>query len=154
MTYRAREVFQPPLGQENSKELFKKFCKGVYSAGNCMEWIDESAYVTSPQYMPDELEILLIGGRTRGVGCMALSQSPAGLSHPMLFKAAEHIYVGYGNDYMLKSLIEYLGYDVLAATSIVKGSGEFLLWRGNEKTPVKIRPVDVSKLGKNYVRTE
>lgn len=153
MTYRGREVFQPAPGKESDKALFERFCRGAYDKGNVLIWIDEAAFVTSPHYLPQPLENILVAGRSRGIGCMALSQSGAGLSHPMLVKSAQHVYVGYGNDFMLRSLEEYLGSDVMACNAIAQFSGGFLLWENNAKHPVRVKPVNIAQLGDSYART-
>ena len=152
MTYRRREVFQPPLGAEGDRELFDAFASGAFVAGNVMVWIDEAAFVTSPSYLPAPLQSILVAGRSRGVGCVALSQSGAGLSNPMLFRAAEHVYVGYSNDRAVESLIPYLGTEVMPATEIQQYSGAFLAFIANAKSPVVQQPIDLNELGPNYVR--
>lgn len=152
MTYARREVFQPPVGMEADRELFERFCAGAYQAGNVLIWIDEAAFVTSPSYLPPSLESVLVAGRSRGVGCIALTQSGAGLSNPMLWRAAEHVYVGYSNDRAVESLIPYLGTEVMPATEIKQYSGAFLAFISNAKTPSVQQPIDTNKLGPNYVR--
>lgn len=153
MTYRRREVFQPPPGMEGNPDLFERFAAGAYTAKNVMIWLDEAAFVTSPNYLPPTLKNILIAGRSQGVGCLALSQSGAGLSHPMLWRGAQHVYVGYMNDKAIETLVPYLGREVMPATNIEQGTGAFLAFIGSAKSPVVQQPIDVNKLGPNYVRT-
>ncbi len=154
MTYQRREVFQPPLGSEADPDVFDAFASRAYEAGTVMVWIDEAAFVTSPQYLPKPLQSILVAGRSRRVGCIALSQSAAGLSHPMLWRASEHCYVGYMNDRAVQSLIPYLGEEVLPATGIAQYSGVFLAFQNNAKVPTVQQPIDISKLGTAYERHE
>ena len=70
----------------------------------------------------------------------------------MLWRAAEHVYVGYGNNKMIESLVPYLGDGVMPATEILQYSGAFLVFQSNAKAPAVQQPIDVSKLGSGYVR--
>ena len=150
LTFRRREIFQPPPGMESDRELFERFCERAYQRGKVMVWIDEAAFVTTPSYIPEYLKNILVAGRARGIGCMALSQSGAGLSHPLLFRSAEHVFVGYGNQRMLTSLVDYLGPTVLKADALKQYEGRFLVFESNAKQPKVFGPVNVAIFGGGY----
>ena len=150
MTFSRREGFQPPRSAVVDKDLFETFCARLFASGNCLLWLDEAAFVTSPNYCPPSLESILVAGRSSNVGCMALSQSGAGLSHPMLWRSAEHVFIGYANDRMIQSVVPFLGDSALAATSIDQYSGTFLAFPSNAKQPTVQSPIPINQLGANY----
>ena len=150
LTFRRREVFQPPWGMETNVALFSEFCRRAYRAGKVLVWIDESAYVTGPNSLPEDLKVLIVGGRARGAGCVSLAQAPAGISNPILVRQAQHIFVGYATDEMLEVLKKHRGSSVMRASGIKQYSGDFLLWHNNAKVPVLYPAIDIKELGNGY----
>ncbi len=153
MTYRRREIYQPPFGMERDRDLFNAFIGKAYAAGHVMVWNDEASFTTAPSYLPPWLESVLVAGRSRQVGIINLTQSGVSLSNPMLWRSAEHTFVGYLNDRGIDSVATILGPGVLPARHIKQYSGEFLLFESNAKEPRTVPPVNLDALGAGYVRT-
>jgi len=153
MTWRGREVFYPPEGMEGDEGLFNRWCQAAYNARNVMIWLDESAFVSTPNRIPSYLKNILVAGRTRGVGVIALTQSAVSLSHPMLWRGAEDTYIGYSTKPMIDSLAKVLGPSVEQAAGFEQYSGDFIAYLNNAKKPVRIAPVPLSALGKGYHAT-
>lgn len=153
LTFRRREVFQPPPGAESDRTLFNEFCRRAYTRAGVMVWVDEASFCTSPQYLPPYLKSILVAGRSRGVGCISLTQSAVNLSNPLLWQTAEHVYIGYLNAKGVDSVFNVFGESARPAGDIAQYSGEFLAYLNNSKTPTWITPINVSALGAKYVRT-
>ncbi len=153
MTWRRREVFQPPVGREGDVDLFDAWCCAAYHAGAVMVWLDEASFVTTPNKISPWLRSILIAGRSRGVGCIALSQSSIALSHPLLWRGAEDVYLGYMTTRATRDVVKEIGQSAERAGQIKQYSGEFLAYIDNAKTPVRIAPVDVTVFGEGYHAT-
>ena len=127
LTFRRREVFQPPGNMAMDHGLVDEVMQRVLLAGDVMVWIDESTDVSTSQKLPPWLGGVLRKGRSKRIGVIALTQRDVGGSHPDFFAQSQHLYVGHSPRMSLETLRKRVE-GVEAAERLGYASGRFLYY--------------------------
>lgn len=86
----SRILYQPTdIGQGD----FDEVCGHVYAHGNIAIYIDEVAFITGGNQIERNHKLLLIMGRSRGIGVVTGTQRPKDISN-FCISEAEHFFIG------------------------------------------------------------
>jgi len=85
-----RILYQPA---SISGDDFNRVCQIIYNAGNIAIYVDEVAFVTGGNYIEEYHKLLLIMGRSRGIGVITGTQRPKDISN-FCMSEAEHFFIG------------------------------------------------------------
>ena len=83
-------LYQP---RDISGDDFNQVCRIVYDTGNIALYVDEVAYVTTGSYIEQWHKMLLIMGRSRGIGVITGTQRPRHVSN-FCISESEHFFIG------------------------------------------------------------
>lgn len=88
-----KKIIYAPDFEEQTQEHYNSFFKWIYERGNCIVWIDELMSVAdSPLRYPPYLKAIYTRGRSKGIGCWALTQRPVDI--PAIATAnSDHFFV-------------------------------------------------------------
>ena len=147
LTFRAREVWQPPPGV-STKVLFEmvdRVCQRGMDVGDFMADIDELASVSTSQTIPPWLAAWVRQGRAYRIGMIGKTQRDVGASHPEFFAQAQHLYVGHSTKMSLETLRKRVDH-VERATTLGYASGRFLFYENMQPPPRLVGPVPLGSI--------
>jgi hypothetical protein len=83
-------LYQP---NDISSNDFNRVCEIIYNTGNIALYVDEVAYITTGSNIEYYHKLLLIMGRSRGIGVITATQRPRHVSN-FCISESEHFFIG------------------------------------------------------------
>jgi hypothetical protein len=110
-----RVVLHPPLPKgvdslSDQRGAYREALMAIFRQGGWLAYLDETRYITDPQFanLKAEVELLLMQGRSLGVTVMASAQRPRHI--PLLFyDQATHLFFWQAQDESMASRLGEIG---------------------------------------------